>query len=224
MKRNSDSDDFLVCATRTDSPYGSYVPLRIMCGIYRDFDFYIQWGDELPQRNPSSNSSSSYIYPFISSLTSLSHVYATGGRSYVIRIFVNSNGRGFPGFRGCSDENGLSDALTYVHDLGSMKLTTLQEAFQNCTNLLSVRGGETSAVTSLENTFSNCINLENASIGHWDVSKVTSMYRTFHNLQRTTLDDDTTNSVLPLTRSAGYSYESSVSPDFHPHSRSLAGW
>lgn len=60
--------------------------------------------------------------------------------------------------------------------------TSMQYAFNMCTNLKKIKVGEnfnTSNVTNMDNMFFNCKNLEEFDFSKLDTSKVTTMWRTF---------------------------------------------
>lgn len=91
--------------------------------------------------------------------------------------------------------------LVSVESLGACGWTNLTDAFSNCSNLISVAGGDTSAVTGMISMFYNSSNVETVDVKTWDTSAVNNMSNMFYNAASLTgldLSNFTTSAVTNM--------------------------
>ena len=97
-------------------------------------------------------------------------VERVGRLPYVVN-FSSSIGAG-PGNRCCG-------TMWMQHDklLDVFSVTTLQSAWQSCSNLqsLNLSGWDTGSLTTLQGAWNSCSNLQSLNLSGWDVSSVTTM-------------------------------------------------
>jgi surface protein len=96
------------------------------------------------------------------------HTYASGG---VYQVAITGALTGFGGFV-------TRPELTKCLSFGSLKLTSLAQAFRTCANLTVVPDTLPPSVTSLSGVFTGCTSF-NQNISGWDTTNVTNMQAMF---------------------------------------------
>lgn len=125
-------------------------------------DGIIDWGD-------SSTSDLSYA--------NRTHTYASGG-VYTISI----SGDVLKGFR--FNNGGDKLKIIEVVSWGHMELTTLNRAFQGCTNLLDIAATDAPTITTSDASYAwyNCSSLRTLDTSAWDMSSVTNYTSALRNM------------------------------------------
>ena len=125
-------------------------------------DGIIDWGD-------SSTSDLSYA--------NRTHTYASGG-VYTISI----SGDVLKGFR--FNNGGDKLKIIEVVSWGHMNLTTLNRAFQGCTNLLDIAATDAPTITTSDASYAwyNCSSLRTLDTSAWDMSSVTTYTSALRNM------------------------------------------
>ena len=137
-----------------------HLPLE-MTGTY---DFVVQWGDG------SNNTITSWDQ------AETTHTYASGGL-HTITITGTIIGWRF-------NNSGDRLKLLEIQQWGCLRLGNSGDYFWGCSNLALTATDKLNLMgtTSLNQAFQDCINLgSSGNMNGWDVSSVTTMYRTFYN-------------------------------------------
>ena len=153
----NDVDEAFILTFRTTTANES-----VTIGTFSDFtyNFNVDWGDGTPLDNNQTGD--------------VSHVFASSGDH---QISITGD---YPAFDRGNIENARK--LISVDQWGSQVWLTMQSAFQQCSNLVSVGSDapDLSQVKNMTGMFAAATNF-NSPIGHWDVSNVTSMISMFTN-------------------------------------------
>lgn len=125
------------------------------------YNFTVDWGDGTPDSTVTSDVDADRI-----------HTYAAAG-DYVVKITGQVQAWYF---------NSAGDKLKIISitDLGNVGWTNFDQAFSGCTNLTTVKGGDTSSVITMANMFFNATSV-NPDTSGWNTSNVTTMLALFRN-------------------------------------------
>jgi surface protein len=128
-------------------------------------DIHIDWGD-----------GSTYSYYNITGFTTINHTYDNNG-TYQVNIYGSLIKFGYGYGSGLLHPSQNSNKLRNVISFGEIGLTSLEGAFYNETNLVSVPAylPSTSSIINLDNSFNNTTGFTGLNIANWDVSSVISM-------------------------------------------------
>ncbi|MCB9090913.1 MAG: BspA family leucine-rich repeat surface protein, partial [Halobacteriovoraceae bacterium] len=130
-------------------------------------DVTIDWGDGAVESFSTANPS---------------HVYATAN-TYTITITGSANSLSF-------NNTGDKDKILTVPNLGDLGWTDFQNAFYGCSNLTTVSGGNTTAVTRMDGMFRDATNVVPDTSG-WNTSNV--VYFTYMFKGTTAANPDTSS-------------------------------
>jgi len=125
------------------------------------YDFTVLWGDGSPAETFQT--------------PPVTHTYPSNSNSSRYSIAISGTASGMNAHQANED---WRKALTHVVELGSLGWTNLHNAFRDCTNLLTVLGGDTSSVTDMSFMFSGAHNVE-PDTSKWNTSAVISMREMF---------------------------------------------
>lgn len=128
------------------------------------YGFAIDWGD---------GSTENGELPFIDSHddNDREHVYAEAG-SYTVSIYGMVEGWSFQKIPASKDK------IVAVTELGDVGWKSLNGAFDNCQNLVTVQGGDTSKVYDMSSMFAGASSLQ-LNVSSWDFAKVEDMDEMF---------------------------------------------
>jgi surface protein len=128
-------------------------------------DINIDWGD-----------GNTYSYYNISGFTTINHIYQSSG-TYQVDIYGSLIKFGYGYDAGLLHPSQNTNKLINVISFGEVGLTSLEGAFYNETNLVSVPANlpTTSTIVNLDNCFNNASGFTGLNISNWDVSSVISM-------------------------------------------------
>ena len=157
-----------------------------------DYDFTVNWGDGSSSEVTSYNDSD------------ITHAYSSPG-DYDVEISGLVNAWSFNGL-------GDKDKLLTISELGTVGWKNLSGAFNGCTNLTTVSGGDTSQVKDMSYMFYDAV-LATPDTSGWATSNVTDMSYLFYYAQEA-IPDTSGWDVSKVTDLSGtFGYTNKADPD-----------